>query len=267
METEIRSQPALLARLAEDAAPLVAELGRVIARRRRGSPSWRRGAPRTTRRSTGSTSSKRRPASSRLSPRRRSTRSTGEARMSGTRSPSGISQSGQSPDIVAAIDAARRAGALALAVTNDETSPLARVADLVLPLRVGPERSIAATKTFTAELLALWLLVGAIARRRPGRRAATGPSRWPNRLTEAERVAATVLARRRADPDRRGRARVRLPDRTGDRTEVARGRSPERARVLRGRPAPRIDRRRSRRHGGHPGRGGWPDRPEPARLR
>jgi glucosamine--fructose-6-phosphate aminotransferase (isomerizing) len=80
----------------------------------------------------------------------------------------GISQSGQSPDIVSAIDGARRAGALALAVTNDEASPLAGVADLVLPLRVGPERSIAATKTFTAELLALWLLVGAITGADPG---------------------------------------------------------------------------------------------------
>ena len=48
-------------------------------------------------------------------------------------------------------------------MTNDEASPLARAADLVLPLGVGPERSIAATKTFTAELLALWLLVGAVA--------------------------------------------------------------------------------------------------------
>src|SRR5262249_60509518 len=71
----------------------------------------------------------------------------------------GISQSGQSPDIVAAIEGARRGGALALAVTNDETSPLAPGANLVLPLRVRPERSVAATKPFTAQLLALWLLV------------------------------------------------------------------------------------------------------------
>jgi glucosamine--fructose-6-phosphate aminotransferase (isomerizing) len=53
-------------------------------------------------------------------------------------------------------------------VTNDEASPLARVADLVLPLGVGSERSIAATKTFTAELLALWLLVGAVTGVDPG---------------------------------------------------------------------------------------------------
>jgi glucosamine--fructose-6-phosphate aminotransferase (isomerizing) len=64
---------------------------------------------------------------------------------------------------VATLTGARRAGALTLAVTNDEESPLARAADLGLPLRVGPKRSVAATRTFTAELLALWLRVAALA--------------------------------------------------------------------------------------------------------
>src|SRR5437868_7280248 len=61
-----------------------------------------------------------------------------------------ISQSGQSPDILAFQAEAKRAGIPTLAVTNMEDSPLAREADLCLPLSAGPERSVAATKTFIA---------------------------------------------------------------------------------------------------------------------
>ncbi len=64
----------------------------------------------------------------------------------------GISQSGQSPDIVAVLAEAQRQGRPTLAITNDGASPLAAVADAVVELGVGPERSVAATKTYTAEL-------------------------------------------------------------------------------------------------------------------
>ncbi|EAQ00691.1 SIS domain protein [Janibacter sp. HTCC2649] len=70
-----------------------------------------------------------------------------------------ISQSGGSPDLVAATAAAGEAGALTLAVTNAPASDLAGVAQLHLDIAAGVERSVAATKTYTAELLALWLLV------------------------------------------------------------------------------------------------------------
>ena len=70
----------------------------------------------------------------------------------------GISQSGQSPDIVAVLDEARRQGAPTLAVTNDPDSPLAAQADYVLALHAGEERAVAATKTYTAQLTALALL-------------------------------------------------------------------------------------------------------------
>lgn len=70
----------------------------------------------------------------------------------------GISQSGQSPDIVAVIEEGRRQGALTVAVTNAPDSPLAHAADHVLPLGTGKERSVAATKTYTAQLAALALL-------------------------------------------------------------------------------------------------------------
>ncbi|MGE4249385.1 MAG: SIS domain-containing protein [Parvibaculaceae bacterium] len=59
-----------------------------------------------------------------------------------------ISQSGKSPDILAFQAAAKRAGVPTLAVTNTEDSPLAREADLCLPLCAGIERSVAATKSF-----------------------------------------------------------------------------------------------------------------------
>jgi glucosamine--fructose-6-phosphate aminotransferase (isomerizing) len=59
-----------------------------------------------------------------------------------------ISQSGKSPDIIAFQAEAKRAGIPTLAITNTEESPLAREADLCLPLCAGPEQSVAATKSF-----------------------------------------------------------------------------------------------------------------------
>ena len=65
-----------------------------------------------------------------------------------------ISQSGRSPDIVAMQDAAKRGGAMTLALVNDVSSPLAKGADCLLPLHAGPERSVAATKSMIATLFA-----------------------------------------------------------------------------------------------------------------
>ncbi|HEU4798625.1 MAG TPA: SIS domain-containing protein [bacterium] len=75
----------------------------------------------------------------------------------------GLSQSGRSPDIVEYVAASRTAGAFTIAITNDGSSPLARRAHATLLLHAGPERSVAATKTYTAQLALLSLLVGAIA--------------------------------------------------------------------------------------------------------
>ena len=66
-----------------------------------------------------------------------------------------ISQSGRSPDLLAAAQAAAEAGGLVVALVNDEGSPLARMAEAVLPLRAGPEKSVAATKSFIASLSAI----------------------------------------------------------------------------------------------------------------
>src|SRR5436190_11672043 len=77
----------------------------------------------------------------------------------------GISQSGQSPDIVALLEEGRRQGALTVALCNDPTSPLARAAAHVVDLHAGAERAVAATKSYTAELLALAMLSDAMASR------------------------------------------------------------------------------------------------------
>ncbi len=66
-----------------------------------------------------------------------------------------LSQSGETPDVAGWLAAMRAAGALGVAVTNAPGSTLGREADIVLPLLAGEERSIAATKTYTAQLAVL----------------------------------------------------------------------------------------------------------------
>jgi glutamine---fructose-6-phosphate transaminase (isomerizing) len=73
-----------------------------------------------------------------------------------------ISQSGRSPDLLAAAGAARDSGAIVVALVNDLGSPLAEIASVVLPQGAGPEKSAAATKSFItslsaiAQMVALW---------------------------------------------------------------------------------------------------------------
>ena len=74
-----------------------------------------------------------------------------------------ISQSGQSPDIVAVLDEAQRQGAPTLAIVNDATSPLAHAADVVVDICAGREEAVAATKTYTAQLMAVAMLSAALA--------------------------------------------------------------------------------------------------------
>ena len=70
-----------------------------------------------------------------------------------------ISQSGRSPDLVTAAQTARDEGALTVAIVNDVTSPLAECCEMVLPLHAGPEKSVAATKSYLASLAACCQLV------------------------------------------------------------------------------------------------------------
>lgn len=75
----------------------------------------------------------------------------------------GISQSGQSPDLAAVVGEGRRQGCPTLAITNVAGSPITAVADYTIALRAGAERSVAATKTYTAQLVALAMLSAALA--------------------------------------------------------------------------------------------------------
>jgi glucosamine--fructose-6-phosphate aminotransferase (isomerizing) len=70
-----------------------------------------------------------------------------------------ISQSGRSPDLLAAVDRLAARGGRVVALVNDEESPLANAATQSLPLHAGPERSVAATKSFIAALAAVAQLV------------------------------------------------------------------------------------------------------------
>lgn len=74
----------------------------------------------------------------------------------------GVSQSGQSPDIVAVLREARAQGGITLALSNEPESPLAQSAELQLPLLAGRELAVAATKTYTAQLFALAMLSAAL---------------------------------------------------------------------------------------------------------
>ena len=89
----------------------------------------------------------------------------------------GISQSGQSPDIVSVLREARTQGGLTLAISNEPESPLSRAAEYTLPLLAGAELAVAATKTYTAQLLSLAMLSAALE---------ADPARW----AELERVPA-----------------------------------------------------------------------------
>ena len=110
-----------------------------------------------------------------------------------------VSQSGGSPDLVDSTTAARELGALTVAVTNAAGSPLAEAAELHVDVLAGPELAVAATKTYTAELLALYLLLTgdtATAAAVPDAAARTlaldGPARAAGRYRERARLVVTA---------------------------------------------------------------------------
>ena len=108
-----------------------------------------------------------------------------------------VSQSGKSPDLVRMASAARDAGALVVGLINDEASPLAGACELVIPLCAGPERAVAATKSFLLaglgfiQLAAAWTgdpgLADAAARA-PDALAAAGALDWDLGLATAPRA-------------------------------------------------------------------------------
>lgn len=104
----------------------------------------------------------------------------------------GVSQSGASPDLVESLTRMRAGGAITLAITNTPDSPLAQAAEFHLPVLAGLERAVAATKTYTAQLLTLALLVEMLA----GGDMPEGATRLPERARAAlaGEAAVAVLA-------------------------------------------------------------------------
>ncbi len=107
-----------------------------------------------------------------------------------------ISQSGGSPDLVQTVEVGRRNGALTLAVTNNPHSPLAQAAELHLDVGAGPERAVAATKSYTAQLLTLYLLLDHL-RGGAGADAARLPDLGEAVLAQAENQLAACASRYR----------------------------------------------------------------------
>lgn len=109
-----------------------------------------------------------------------------------------ISQSGSSPDLLALQAAARAAGALNVALVNVPDSPVAAAADVAIPLHAGAERSVAASKSFIASLVAGAAIAGAIANNTTLNRALQD---LPQALVRAERCDwSTAVARLAAAP-------------------------------------------------------------------
>jgi len=73
-----------------------------------------------------------------------------------------ISQSGESTDTNLVLERAKEAGAMTIGITNEAESTLARIADEVFLVRAGREKSVAATKTYTGQLMMLYLLAYAL---------------------------------------------------------------------------------------------------------
>jgi glucosamine--fructose-6-phosphate aminotransferase (isomerizing) len=95
----------------------------------------------------------------------------------------GISQSGQSPDIVQVMAEAQRQGVPTLAIVNAPESPLAQLAQFVIDVDAGPELAVAATKSYTAQLMVIAMLSAALSEL-----AGDMGNRWP----DLERVPALV---------------------------------------------------------------------------
>jgi glucosamine--fructose-6-phosphate aminotransferase (isomerizing) len=100
----------------------------------------------------------------------------------------GISQSGQSPDIIAVLEEGKRQGRPTLAITNDGASPLAAMADHIVELHAGPEQSVAATKTYTAQLAVIAIFAAAL-------------SGQAQHLAELQQVPGAIESTLRLDPE------------------------------------------------------------------
>lgn len=94
----------------------------------------------------------------------------------------GVSQSGQSPDIVSVLDEGRRQGAITVAITNNNSSPLSKAADYTINILSGEEKAVAATKTYTAQLLTIAMISCALTDDRKSRNELNNLEGWVEKI-------------------------------------------------------------------------------------
>jgi glucosamine--fructose-6-phosphate aminotransferase (isomerizing) len=109
----------------------------------------------------------------------------------------GISQSGQSPDIVSVLEEGQRQGCTTLSITNEPRSPLAEASDFVLDIQAGKERAVAATKTYTTELMSVAMLSAALSGNRNGWRELTRVAGWMKEVLKQDDFIAEAAQRYR----------------------------------------------------------------------
>jgi len=109
----------------------------------------------------------------------------------------GVSQSGQSPDIVSVLAEGRRQGCLTLAITNELDSPLAKAADLVFDIQAGEEKAVAATKTYTTELMAIAMISAALNNLEQHWRELGSVSKWAAQTLALDQAIAQMAQRYR----------------------------------------------------------------------
>ncbi len=102
----------------------------------------------------------------------------------------GVSQSGRSPDIISVMEEARLQGVMSLAVTNSPVSPMADAAEFILDISCGPEKAVAATKSYTSSLAALALLSSVLAGDEDMRRALERVPGWMEEMLAQEEAIA-----------------------------------------------------------------------------
>ena len=76
----------------------------------------------------------------------------------------GVSQSGEGEDINLVLDSARACGAFTIGITNEPSSSMVKLVDETLLMHGGKERSVAATKTFTGQMMLFYMLAAALAK-------------------------------------------------------------------------------------------------------
>lgn len=109
----------------------------------------------------------------------------------------GISQSGQSPDIVSVLEEGRKQGRATLAITNDSKSPLAQSADYVIDIQAGEEKAVAATKTYTTELMSIAMLSAALSGNKKHWEDLGKVAGWMKETLKQDKVVAQVAQRYR----------------------------------------------------------------------